>query len=96
VNEQFPDAEHRFCVRHMWQNFQQTFKGDVLKNQMWKIARSTTATKYEENMEEMKTISPEAYEWLAKHSPNTWVRAFQSDIPKCDILLNNICEVFNK
>lgn len=28
--------------------------------------------------------------------PNTWVRAFFSEFPKCDVLLNNSCEVFNK
>lgn len=27
--------------------------------------------------------------------PNTWVRAYFSEFPKCDILLNNNCEVFN-
>ena len=96
MNELFPDAEHRFCVRHMWSNFQQQFKGDVLKNQLWKIARSNTVIKFEQFMEEMKTINPDAHKWLEELEPNTWVRAFQSDLPKCDILLNNNCEVFNK
>ena len=31
-----------------------------------------------------------------KMAPNTWVRAFFSTFPKCDILLNNSCEVFKK
>ncbi|KAM0917767.1 hypothetical protein ACQ4PT_009211 [Festuca glaucescens] len=96
VQELFPNSEHRFCVRHMWQNFQQSFRGDVLKNQLWKIARSSTVTKWEANMEEMKLINPEAHAWLEELPPNTWVRAFQSDLPKCDVLLNNISEVFNK
>ena len=96
VNDVFPESEHRFCVRHMWQNFQQQFKGDVLKNQLWKIARSTTFVKYEQYMDEMKDISLDAYKWLHELEPYTWVRAFQSDLPKCDILLNNNCEVFNK
>ena len=96
VDELFPQSEHRFCVRHMWQNFQQQFKGDVLKNQLWKIARSNTTVKYEQYMNEMKEINLDAYKWLHELEPNTWVRAFQSDLPKCDILLNNNCEVFNK
>ena len=29
-------------------------------------------------------------------APNTWVRAFFSEFPKCDLLLNNSCEVFKK
>jgi hypothetical protein len=80
----------------MWQNFAHTFRGDVLKNQLWKIARSNTIVKWEANMEEMKAISPEAHAWLEELPPNTWVRAFQSDLPKCDVLLNNISEVFKK
>ena len=47
-------------------------------------------------MEAMKTLDKDAYEWLEKLPPNTWVRAFFSEYPKCDILLNNNCEVFNK
>ena len=80
----------------MWKNFQQLYKGDALKNQLWKIARSTTGIKYEQYMLEMKVLNEGAYTWLKELEPNTWVRAFQSDIPKCDILLNNLCEVFNK
>uniref|UniRef100_A0ACD5VGW4 Uncharacterized protein n=1 Tax=Avena sativa TaxID=4498 RepID=A0ACD5VGW4_AVESA len=96
VRDQFPESEHRFCVRHLWQNFQMHFKGDALKNQLWIIARSSTAVKYEKNMEHMKALNPDAYAWLDNLDPRTWVRAFQSDISKCDILLNNNCEVFNK
>ena len=44
----------------------------------------------------MKTLDKDAYERLEKWAPNTWVRAFFSEYPKCDILLNNNCEVFNK
>ena len=74
-------------MRHMWQNFQQQFKGDVLKNQLWNIARSNTTVKYEQYMNEMKELNEDAYKWLKELEPETWVRAFQSDIPKCDISL---------
>jgi hypothetical protein len=96
VGDYFPDSEHRFCVRHMWQNFNIRFKGEVLKNQLWKIARSTTLVGWEAAMEEMKEVNMDAYKWLKELAPNTWVRALQSDFPKCDILLNNNCEVLNK
>jgi arginyl-tRNA synthetase len=80
----------------MWQNFQQLFRGDVLKNQLWRIARSTTVSRFEANLEAMKVLHVDAWAWLNELDPKTWVRAFQSDLPKCDILLNNNCEVFNK
>ena len=96
MRDVFPESEHRFCVRHMWQNFQQLFRGDALKNQLWKIARSSTITLYEKHMDAMKVLNADAHAWLDNLDPKTWVRAFQSDVPKCDILLNNSCEVFNK
>lgn len=46
-------------------------------------------------MEKMKTLNLKAFQWLEKMAPNTWVRAFFSTYSKCDILLNNSCEVFN-
>lgn len=96
VQQVFSEAEHGSCVRHLYQNFQGSFKCENLKNQLWACARSSSISQWERNMERMKTLDKDAHEWLAKMAPNTWVRAFFSTFPKCDILLNNSCEVFNK
>nr|XP_051181518.1 uncharacterized protein LOC127295595 [Lolium perenne]XP_051181519.1 uncharacterized protein LOC127295595 [Lolium perenne]XP_051181520.1 uncharacterized protein LOC127295595 [Lolium perenne] len=62
VKKVFPDAEHRFCVRHLHQNFQKAgHKGEVLKNDMWAIARSTNIPKWLQNMDKLKADSPSAY-----------------------------------
>ncbi|CAO2194395.1 unnamed protein product, partial [Urochloa humidicola] len=95
VKQVFPESEHRFCVRHMYQNFQEHFKGEILKEQLWKCARSSSVNLWNYNMEKMKALNKDAYEWLLKLEPNTWVRAYFSTFPKCDMLLNNSCEVFN-
>jgi hypothetical protein len=34
VAQVFPEAEHRFYVRHLYQNFQGQFKGEVIKNHL--------------------------------------------------------------
>jgi hypothetical protein len=47
-------------------------------------------------MGRMKELNLDAWKWLDKMEPNTWVRAYFSEFPKSDILLNNNCEVFNK
>uniref|UniRef100_A0A453FFS2 MULE transposase domain-containing protein n=1 Tax=Aegilops tauschii subsp. strangulata TaxID=200361 RepID=A0A453FFS2_AEGTS len=96
VKELFPLSPHRFCVRHLWQNFNKNFKGEALKNQLWKCARSTTEGRFRENMNQMLVLSKEAHDWLDELDPKTWVRAYQNDFPKCDVLLNNNCEVFNR
>jgi hypothetical protein len=51
---------------------------------------------WDRNMEKMKTWVRAWVRWLQQMPPNTWVRAFFSEFPKCDLLLSNSCEVFNK
>jgi hypothetical protein len=97
VEKVFPESEHHFCVRHLWSNFKDAgFKGDILKKQLWCCARATTEEKWKYHMEKMKTLSKEAHDWLSNMPPKTWVRAFFAEFPKCDLLLNNNSEVFNK
>ncbi|KAM0831591.1 hypothetical protein ACQ4PT_065432 [Festuca glaucescens] len=96
VMELFPDSEHRFCVGHLYNNMNQLHKGEVVKNHLWTCARASSPARWEECMEAFKTECPAAHAWLDEMPPNTWARAFFSEFPKCDLLLNNTCEVFNK
>ncbi|XP_044401025.1 uncharacterized protein [Triticum aestivum] len=95
VQKVFPHAEHRFCVRHLYQNFHKVHKGEQLKNDLWSIARSTNDIAYQKNMDQIKSHSEAAYKWVEKQAPRTWIKAFFNPFPKCDILLNNMSEVFN-
>jgi hypothetical protein len=36
-----------------------------------------------------------SHEYLSKVDPRGWSRAWFSEYPKCDLLVNNICECFN-
>ena len=47
-------------------------------------------------MDKMKLLNKDAHAWLEKMAPTTWVRTFFSEYIKCDILLNNNYEVFNR
>jgi hypothetical protein len=47
-------------------------------------------------MDKMKADSEDAYNWVEALEPKTWIKAFFSDLPKCDMLLNNQSEVFNR
>ena len=96
VKKLFPESEHRFCVRHLYSNFQEKFKGEILKNQLWACVRSSSVQQFNRNMDRMKALNKDAHKWIEKMEPRTWVRAYFSEFPKCDILLNNNCEVFNK
>ncbi|CAO2149444.1 unnamed protein product [Urochloa humidicola] len=62
VQQVFPDSEHIFCVRHLYSNFQQHFKGENLKNQLWTCARSSNVSDWHRNMDQMRVLNHEAYE----------------------------------
>jgi hypothetical protein len=51
-----------FCVRHLHQNFQKAgHKGEVLKNDMWAIARSTNIPKWQHHMDILQADSATAF-----------------------------------
>ena len=96
VKKVWPDAEHRFCVRHIYQNFREKHKGEVLKQDFWALARSTHEVKWRENCKKMDDHSSAAFHWIERLDVKTSVKTFFSVFSKCDILLNNNSEVFNR
>ncbi|KAL0399904.1 UNVERIFIED_CONTAM: hypothetical protein Sradi_2333700 [Sesamum radiatum] len=92
----FPQSVHRFCVRHMHNNFKTAgFRGLAFKNALWKAARASTIGEYKMRMDEMKMLDASAYEWFIDKPPQAWSRSHFTVTPKCDMLLNNFCESFN-
>ncbi|KAH0771153.1 hypothetical protein KY290_015134 [Solanum tuberosum] len=92
-----PDVSHRFCVRHLHNNFKKAgFCGMALKNALWKAALATTVDRFDASMADLFELDRDAYAWLSTKLPSEWSRSHFSPLPKCDILLNNQCEVFNK
>ncbi|GJS02161.1 mutator type transposase [Tanacetum coccineum] len=92
----FPAAKHRFCVRHINENMNITWKGGDYKEMLWKCATSTTIVRFEKNMAELKNYNKKAHEWLSKIPPEHWSRAYFSGRAHCDLLINNLCEIFNR
>ncbi|XP_019196245.1 PREDICTED: uncharacterized protein LOC109190237 [Ipomoea nil] len=96
VEELFTGLEQRFCVRHMHANFlKDGFTGNVLKLKLWAVCKATTEADFKRYMEELKEENDKAAEWLAARDPRHYCRAFFSTFPKCDMLLNNLCESWN-
>jgi len=62
---------------------------------LWKAASSYIEVDFRFQMEEIKKVSPDAFDYLDKIDPSGRSRAWLSDYPQCDLLLNNICECFN-
>ncbi|GJU82752.1 mutator type transposase [Tanacetum coccineum] len=99
VGRQFTDKKaskkwHRFCLRHIHENMK--LRGQLYKELLWKSATSTTVSYFDKAMDELKRLNKKAYDYLRKIPPQHWSRAHFSGMPHCDVLLNNICEVFNR
>lgn len=67
-----PNSHQRLCVRHLLSNFKLQFKGKALKDKLWECARATTVQEFGRNMDEMKNLSKEAFDWLAQKPPSQW------------------------
>ncbi|KAK9927626.1 hypothetical protein M0R45_024802 [Rubus argutus] len=96
IKAMMPCAEHRHCVRHLYNNFKNAgHNGLALKNSLWSAARATTVPWYEEEMDNMFKFSPTTENWFIDKPPKNWSRSHFITDPKCDILLNNLCEAVN-
>ncbi|GKC54965.1 hypothetical protein Tco_1077710 [Tanacetum coccineum] len=92
----FPAAEHRYCVRHIYQNMSLTWRGGIYKELLWKAATATTIVEFNKVMDTLKAQNLKAYEWLKKIPAEHWSRSYFTGRAHCDLLINNICEVFNR
>ncbi|GJW69637.1 hypothetical protein Tco_0126554 [Tanacetum coccineum] len=86
----------RYCVRHIHENMKSQFKGGVYKEMLWNAAKATSEGEFKKKMGELKSFNSDAYDWLMKIPLEQWSRAYFSGRAKCDLLINNICEVFNR
>ncbi|WMV42938.1 hypothetical protein MTR67_036323 [Solanum verrucosum] len=96
--ELFLEAEHRNCARHMYQNFRQKHKGKALKDLVWNVARASNEVKFKICMERLEQEDREARKWFdhPERPFQTWTRALFKTHSRCDMLLNNLCESFNR
>ncbi|XP_062013910.1 uncharacterized protein LOC133730285 [Rosa rugosa] len=91
----FPNAEHRHCVRHLYNNFKAKHPREELKQLVRNAARSSTVVWFNKHMADLRELSERAWSWFQDKNPAQWSRAYFRDETRCDILLNNLCESFN-
>nr|GEY15342.1 hypothetical protein [Tanacetum cinerariifolium] len=88
--ETFPAAEHRYCLKHIYDNMNLQWRGQQFKDLLWKCATATTVSYFNRNMEELKCANKELYDWLKLILAQQWARSHFSARPHCDVLLNNM------
>ncbi|XP_025678198.2 uncharacterized protein [Arachis hypogaea] len=95
VEDVMPQVHHRFCVWHLWRNFNKQWKDLELRRLLWDAARSTTLQDFIDNMDKINRVSEEAWTYLNKWPMHSWTKSQFSHRPKLDNICNNACEVFN-
>ncbi|XP_061993275.1 uncharacterized protein LOC133711124 [Rosa rugosa] len=86
----FPNAEHRHCVRLLYNNFKAKHPGEGLKQLIWNAARSSIVVWFNKNMADLRKLSEAAWTWFQDKNPAQWSKAYFRDESRCDILLNNL------
>ncbi|GKU98651.1 hypothetical protein SLEP1_g11625 [Rubroshorea leprosula] len=70
--------------------------GKGLKDALWSAARATIVDEFERCMQKIKELDVNAYNWLVSKPPQQWSKSRFDTYPKCDSLVNNLCECFNR
>ncbi|XP_065623057.1 uncharacterized protein LOC112022323 [Quercus suber] len=65
----FPTVEHRYCVKHIYNNFKVDHKGLKLKDALWRCDAATTVREFERCMQYIRDLDEKAYEYLANIAP---------------------------
>nr|KAJ0217205.1 hypothetical protein LSAT_V11C300130500 [Lactuca sativa] len=95
VEQIFPNAEHRYCIRHIHDNMRKRWRQTEYRDHLWRCASATTIPEFEHLMKEFSQYDKEACEWLKQIPPKHWARSYFSGRAVSDVLISNMCEVFN-
>lgn len=93
--EVMPHVEHRYCIRHLYNNFRKLHRGLHLKEIMFNAAKAPYIPRFEFHMKEMAETDEATFKWLCETNARFWSRSHFKTSSNCDILDNNMCECFN-
>lgn len=90
-----PNAEHRHCSRHVYENFRKKWSGRKYKQLFWDCVNASTPAQYQTCLQNLKSESVEAWNDFCKRNPKSFCKSLISSYTKTDMIENNICECFN-
>ena len=95
VKQVMPDAEHRQCARHIYENFKKQFSGLEFRNLFWSACKASYPQRFNRIMDKIKEANPLAHKYLMDKNPKTWSRAFFELDRGCEAVENGFSECFN-
>nr|KJB64152.1 hypothetical protein B456_010G037000 [Gossypium raimondii] len=88
LNECFLDLEHRMCARHIYTNWQKTWKG--LNRKM-----STFVEDFDDQLQKLKAMGETSTDQLLEIHVHHWAKSYFKGTCKCDVVDNNMVKAFN-
>nr|KAJ0204105.1 hypothetical protein LSAT_V11C500286440 [Lactuca sativa] len=95
ITQVYPNAEHRECIRHLYNNFKKHFRGEYFMTKLWGAARTYSVSKHDRLLNEIASKSEDAILYLNENHNKIWSRSKFGTLVKCDYITNNISETFN-
>ncbi|XP_011073623.1 uncharacterized protein LOC105158539 [Sesamum indicum] len=89
-----PNGVHRYCLRHVCSNFNSKYKNVVLKDLCWRVGSEYQIRKFNRIMEEIKSQSLEAFQWLDRIDKEKWTASHDGGW-RCEILTINMSKCIN-
>ncbi|XP_076943130.1 uncharacterized protein LOC143613257 [Bidens hawaiensis] len=96
VESVFPRTDQRFCCRHIHENLRKTWRGDLYKGLFYRAAPATSVPYFNMEMKKIKKTNLDMFLLIIDIPTARWSRSHFSGRAKSDMLLNNLCESFNK
>ncbi|XP_047253031.1 uncharacterized protein LOC124887418 [Capsicum annuum] len=93
-NWQSPFAYHRYCLRHLKENYQRGYKSVRLNNLLWAATTATGEKRFLLRMELIKETHLSVYEWLMNIELEKWT-LHKDDGRRWGMLTKNSSESFN-
>ena len=87
--------EHRYCVKHIYNNFKVNHKKLELKNALWRCVVAITIREFDKGTQYIKDLDEKAYQYLANIAPTQWIRSHFTSRALTNFLVNNLSESFN-
>ncbi|KAL4588010.1 hypothetical protein LXL04_000888 [Taraxacum kok-saghyz] len=95
LSKTFPNAEHRYCLRHIQENFKKISRDKNVSDQVWKCGRATAVNHFQRAIDELKEMHERVHQAVSVIPASSWTKSHFSGRAHTDCLLNNLCEVFN-
>ncbi|GJT22683.1 multidrug resistance-associated protein 5 [Tanacetum coccineum] len=92
VKDSMPNAEHRKCARHIYENFRKQYLGLEFKQLFLAASKAPYPQLFNKIMDKIKSANPNAHKYLIDKNSKTWSRAFFEVNRGCEAIENGFSE----